>query len=310
MKIADSLTDFDVYYSNYHHYKKTQKSFIQTILSLLCLEASNINTGKSFSIEMEQITRNIIRNKNIPQKFMKKVIAINKIFRNLIYQPSNKRNISIRLLKGMRCTNSDIKQVGMIYDLSEEYYAKIFFTDVLACYFSSNLDYVRKKLIFCVGEIPYHELELVNLLNLGFGDFYEQLEFKSIEDFKLSLTTRGILSSDKHSIIYINENEYLNRIPKDLFIVKKIATLSNIPIIELTISRVLNDLRESTKTYGNIPHITKSVIKEIVKILNNQDVKNISVVTLSQYLLTLLGYAMEIDPLIVTKEELNALFRQ
>jgi len=159
------------YYTYFRYMKQRQHTLSHSLLSLLFLEAINVQTGKSFAedvMALSQPSRRLVKKYKIPGK-------LGEVFETLLLGSAVRRQISVKFLKCMRCTASELKSIGMYRDLNDLRNLAFFFSDVVECFKEKRASVKRdfqRSIAICFCNIPVADLAIISLKKSGLGKIF------------------------------------------------------------------------------------------------------------------------------------------
>jgi len=299
------------YYADYYKYKKTQTSFTQNLMSLLFLEAINTKTRKVFAEDIIRISNKVLSSKQIPvnhRKKIKKYSSIFEVFSSLFYGRGERKDLCIKLLKCMSCNWYFINEwFGLYGDFTDPEFLQNFFCDILQCfYLSSELKgkYSEKKIVFCIGNIPYENFETYDLKEIcmmyNFDEIFNKIKFIFIT--KNIIPEMYVRSFKYYTDVrnYVDEVSYITTIPL-------LSDKYDIEDLSIKIIEILTKNYSHNELFSKI-NITDRTLEYFSDLLHEHYDKGITVLNLSQGLTTLLGHNILNPDKKITRNIIKTLF--
>mgnify|MGYP001105171685 CR=1 FL=1 len=315
LEVLKTNQDFLTYYADYIHLKKRQKTFAQTLLSLLFLESKNVQTGKTFAGDVVRVVTQAFHSVDyhtVNQFMRMKIASLLRVFRAFLSGTGTERAASISFLKCMKCDVSygHLKSFGFFQDLSDQENTAKFFSNILACFISME-KLNGRKFVVCIGNIPIHEPG--DLIDSGLPELFDQISPKLKRIVKFYLVSKGSILGDRVDLNFMSprseNHDFLIEYKDDLKIVR-IPFVSKVTNIEDLASSIVKDLTAFRTHIGLVISdlVSEDSLKKLSSVLIEHCNRQVSVLDISHALSALLGVAIEKYPTPLTSADINALF--
>ncbi len=314
-EILKTNQNFLPYYVDYVHLKRRQKTFAQTLLSLLFLESMNVQTGRMFAEDVIRTIREAIRRIDytwVDRRMKTRTASLFQVFLAFLSGTEKKRALSINFLKCMRCYPGHLRLFGFPRDLRDQEDTVKLFSDVLTWIFLSEEQKTRKlqrKFLACTGNIPIEDVKPEYLGRAGLKELFNQISRKPFkEEVKFCLVSHGEISQE-----YTESGMHARQIQhtiEEVFEIVRIPFATKVVDTEKLTSGVLKDLTAPGAILGSVKSdlVPNNVLKEFSKIIVEQNQGNVKIIDIANDLSALVGVAMQKSPRTLTLDDVHALF--
>ena len=312
-EILKTNRDFLPYYVDYVHLKRRQKTFAQTLLSLLFLESKNIQTGKSFAQDVIRVIKKaigFIDYKSVDGRMYNKTTSLFRVFSAFLSGTEKERAVSIKFLKCMKCdmTSGHLRRFELSRDLKDQKNTARLFSDILTWFVLSE-ELRHRKFLACTGNVPIDEMKPEYVTDSGLPELFEQISQKPFRQrVKFCLVSEGGVSKE-----YVESGTYSvwsEHIPNEVFKIVRVPLVSEVANIENLVLSVIKDLVSAGTILSPLTFdlVSKDVLNEFSNIIIEQNNGKVSIIDIANDLSALFGVAIQKYPKALTLNDVHALF--
>jgi len=313
IEVLRTEQDFLSYYADYVHHKKSQITFAQTLLSLLFLDSTNVQTSSTFAHDAFDITKGAFFSMDytsVRQWMNVRVSALFKVFRAFLFGNTEERSASIAFLKCMKCPYGHLESFGFPNDLSDQENTARFFSNIINCFYLGG---DHRKIVICIGNIPIHEMMAFSIANSGLQEVFEKIPGGPAEyRFKLCLVSKGhVLGNDldEHTLDHEYNIDNLSLFFEPVYIPK----ISDSATIKRLVSSIVSNIdapgihTNSGKRMVISDLISEDIVEQFSKTLTSEDNRKARIIDIANGLSALVGIAVQKYPTRLVSDDVQIL---
>ena len=334
VEVLSTTQGFLSYYADYIHLKKRQKTFAQTLLSLLFLESKNIQTGKSFAEDvvgvLKEHPQTWIQETEHHREYNTDALILFMVFSAFLHGTEKQRAASIKFLKCMKCYPGHLKfdRWKLLVDVKDQKDTAKFFSDILTYFLLSGelgTNGRRRRFIACVGNIPILHMYCVSryeqlmrardLIDSGLPELFEQISSKlSKRKIKFCLVSKGNVHEILDTFVFGRTDKLPDwwtqrQTPSEMIQIVSVPLVLKAKMENLVLS-IFKDLRGLKTLLGSLTSnlVSEEILKMFSHVLNEKKKGKVSVMDISRGLLALFGVAIQKYPRALALNDIYTLF--
>ena len=302
---------FKVYQADHLHLKRRQKSFVQTVLSLLFLEARNINTETLLAADVLENLKNNesvwISKQGSEYTHDRDALFVYLVFSAFLNGNEKQRAAAIDFLKCMRCHPGRVRfsRWKILTDIKEQN-ATISFFETLTKYLcvTTTIDQ-KQKVVAMIRKVAFDNLDPTKLLEEGFNELCKSIIRNStVQEVLLCFTSRGKIAEIGSTYSCDSKDKIQNFF--EIVEIPKMTSLETKNVLQY----IIRDQRQESSLLNSIANqlISEEVLAIFPEIIAKKYGEKVGIIDFSHGLESLIGAAIAKFPLKFMPEDLIQLF--